>query len=169
MPGSLIDLVIVCMILGIIGMIVAPQLNSVISETRLKGATGELVSALEYAQNLAVKYQRVFSVRVKESDNSFQVIDYRYKDDSSAHMDEDPPVREQGIIFHPIDKAKYVRDFDTMSEYEGVDITDIASDYYICFYPDGHCSETNISFGLRLGDDQRTITINGITGKITVQ
>jgi Tfp pilus assembly protein FimT len=157
------------MIIGIVGLLLEPQFSSIISETKLNEATGELLLALEYARNLAARYQRVFSVRVKESDNSFQVIDYRYKDDPNPHLDADPPVRKQGILYHPVDKDKYERDFDNMEEYQGVDITSLPSDYYICFCPDGHSLDTDITFLLCLGDHQRAITIDGLTGRITVQ
>ena len=165
---SLIDLLIVIMILGILGTILQPQFSSMISETKLNGAAGEVVSALQYARSLAVLYERVFSVRVKPNDNSISVIDYRYKDDTESHLDTDPPVQENGILFNPFDKAKFARDFDELGEYEGVRITSPPGDYHICFYPDGHSSDADSTIPISLGDEQRTIKVDGITGRIDV-
>ena len=49
---TLIDLVIAIMILGILAMIVMPQYHSVMTQTKLNGATGEVISALKYAMSL---------------------------------------------------------------------------------------------------------------------
>ena len=59
---SLLDLLIVIMILGILGVFLAPQLHSTLNEARLNEATGELVSGLHYAQSLAVTHQRPFGL-----------------------------------------------------------------------------------------------------------
>ncbi|MGD8531345.1 MAG: prepilin-type N-terminal cleavage/methylation domain-containing protein, partial [Syntrophobacterales bacterium] len=57
---SLLDLLIVLMILGIMGVILAPQLYSMMTEARLNEAAREMVSGLQYAQSLAVTHQRPF-------------------------------------------------------------------------------------------------------------
>ena len=165
---TLIDLLVVIMILGILGMITMPQIGAVVSEVKLKAATGETVLALQYARNLAVKYQRTFAVLVRPEDNAFQAIDYRYKDDTLAHTEDDPPVRANGVLFHPLQKHDYVRDFDEMGEYEGVTITSPPGDYYIRFYPDGHSSDTDSTISLGLDEDQRTITVDAVTGNISI-
>jgi len=165
---TLLELAIVIVIIGITAMVAMPQLHSMVNETKLNSAVGEVVSAIQYAQNLAVKYRRVFYFKAKLNDNWVSVGDYRYKDDTSVHLDADPPVQKLGVVFHPLDKNQYVRDFDDMQEYEDVHITAIPADNYIYFYPDGHSSNTDITLSLALGNQQRTITVDGITGIITV-
>ena len=166
---TLIDLLIVSMILGILGMIIAPQFHGVISERKLNGAAEKVICAMQYAQNLSVSYQRVFYFMAKETDNSFQVGDYRYKDDSNPHVEADPPVLKKGIVYHPLTKGEYDIDFDALSEFEGIQLTAAPADNYIYFYPDGHSSETQSTIMLRLGNKQRSIIVDGITGRITVQ
>jgi prepilin-type N-terminal cleavage/methylation domain-containing protein len=166
---SLIDLVMVIIILGILSTIAIPQLHSMISESKLNGATGEVVSALQYAQSLAVKHQRVFGVRLIPNDNAISVIDYRYRDDATAHMDADPPVEKNGIVFNPFDKNPFLRDFDNLKEYEGVQVTFPSGVEYVCFYADGHSSDTDRTISLSFEQGRRTVTVDGTIGRITVK
>ena len=39
----------------------------------------------------------------------------------------------------------------------------------IVFYPDGHSAAANTTVTVSLGDSQRTITVDGATGRISVQ
>ena len=185
---TLVELLIVVMIIGIMGTMLAPQLHSVLNETKLNGATTELVSALEYTKSLAIEYQRPFQLRLYRYDhfdlkgNQFTVKDHTSPLDSSIHLDADPPLYSYKRVFHPIDKIPYVIDFDEVQsalvgiveskhEYRGVNIVSIpwGGTYGdLVFYPDGHSSDTDSSFTLELGGEQRTVTVDGITGNITV-
>lgn len=165
---SLIDLLIVCMILGIVAMIAAPQFHTMNSESKLNSAAGEVVTAIHFAQNLAVKYQRVFYFKAKATDNFIQVGDLRYKNDPNSHPNDDPPVLNNGLVINPMTKAKYDLDFDTMGELEGVKITSVPTGEYTYFYPDGHSSEVDSTIGLSYLNQQRTITIDGCSGKTTL-
>jgi type II secretion system protein H len=186
---SLVELLIVIIIIGITAMAVMPQLHSMVSEAKLDGAVGEVVSALDYARNLAVEYQRPFHVWVAHASdrNQFNVKDTRYKSDSSAHLDADPPVHNYGRVFNPLDKKPYVIDFDDITtgslvgvvtpkrEYEGLEITHVpggGNDGTIIFYPDGHCSDptgADNTIVLSYLGNQKTITVDAITGRIEVQ
>ncbi|MBW1697187.1 MAG: hypothetical protein JRH18_02705 [Deltaproteobacteria bacterium] len=185
---SMIDLVLVIMIIGIMVTVITPQFQSALTEMRLDGAAGELVYALEYAKSLAVKYQRPFKFKIYRYDyenkrnNQFTIKDFTSPLDDSVHPDADPPLFTYQRVYHPVDKIPYIIDFDDLptaldgilepkKEYEGVKILSIpveATSADVIFYPDGHCSDTNISFTLGLGQEQRTVTVNGISGKITV-
>jgi len=60
-------------------------------------------------------------------------------------------------------------DFDTTRTYEGVSIVSApASGGMISFYPDGHSSVSDSIFVLGFGGEQRTITVDGTIGKISV-
>jgi len=187
---SLFDLMISIMILGIISMIIVPQYHSLMTQTKLNGAAGELVSALEYARSLAVKYQRPFQVNAwtdqntdEDQRNQFMVKDSRYSSDSNVHLDADPPVYDYGIVFNPLDKKPYIIDFDkpmayyegiieTKREYEGIVIKEVAGGNKkgeVEFYPTGHLSTMDKTFVLQLGEEKRTIIIEVGTGRITVQ
>lgn len=166
---SLIDFIILLMILGVIGMVVTPIISNIASETKLNAATGELVSGLQYAENLAITHQRPFCVSAEAAGNWFRVLDQQYIADPNPHHDSDPPVDANGLVLNPFDKKWYDKDFDTLSEYEGVKIASVPAGGTICFYPDGHSASTDSTFALGNGAQQKTININGITGRISVQ
>jgi type II secretion system protein H len=166
---SLLDLVIVIVILGILGTIAVPQFHSMMGARRLNAASGELVSALQYARNLAVKYQRPFGLRANVAGNWFRIYDDKYKTDASPHHDVVPPVDAFGVVLNPLDKTWYDIDYDTMDTYEGVTITSAPAGNRVCFYPDGHSASSDSAFVLSHAGEQRTITVNGTTGRIHVQ
>ena len=166
---SLLDLLIVLMILGILGVFVAPQLHSTLNEARLNEATGELVSGLHYAQSLAVTHQRPFGLAANVAENWFRVFDHKYRTDASPHHSETPPVDGYGVVLNPVDKNWYMLDFDSTPRYEGVSIDSApASGGMISFYPAGHSAVSDSVFVLGFEGEQRTITVDGTTGKISV-
>lgn len=180
---TLLDLIIVLIILGILTMMIVPQLGSLANEAKLNGASWELVSAFQYAQSLAIEYQRTFSVKVfvKASRNQFSVKDYQYRSDTSAYPNNDPPLYTWGRVYNPIDKKPYIIDFDDPAnlgsvisrrlEYENVSIDSVpggGSDAEIVFYPDGHSSASDSIYVMSLGSLTNTITVDGISGKVTV-
>jgi hypothetical protein len=68
-----------------------------------------------------------------------------------------------------MDKKWYTLDFDTTHQYEGVSIDSApASGGMISFYSDGHSSSADSVFVLVFGGEQRTITVDGTTGRISV-
>jgi len=179
---------IVIVIIGIMGTILTPQFHSILTEMKLNGATLEFVSALEYTKSLAIKYQRPFQLRAYRYDygddkkNQFLVKDFTSPLDDAVHPDADPPLFSYKRVFNPLDKKPYIIDFDEVQaalagiveprrEYEGVCILSVpggGTSADVDFYPDGHSSDTDSSFTLDLGGEQRTITVDGISGKIAV-
>ncbi len=166
---SLLDLLITLLILGILVVLVTPQLHSMVTGARLNEATGELVSGVHYARNLAVTHQRPFGLMADVAGNWFRVFDYQYMTDGSPHHDGTPPVDAYGVVLNPMDKTWYIRDFDTTKTYEGVKLNSVPTGGVISFYPDGHSSSTDTVFVLGYGEEQRTVTVDGTTGQISVQ
>lgn len=166
---TLIDTLLVVMIIGIVAVIVTPQFHSMLTQVRLNEAAVELISALQYAGDLAVTHQRRFALSADTSGNWFKVFDYQYKSDGNPHHDADPPVEANGLVLNPVDKTWYLKDYDTLSSFEGVKLTTVPAGGEICFYPDGHSSASNHTFVLDFGGEQRTIAVNGVTRRITVQ
>jgi type II secretion system protein H len=166
-PGgfTLLDSLIVIMILGIVGVIVIPQFQGMIQETRLNEAAAELVSGMQYAGNLAVRYRRPFGFQANAGGRWFKVYDNRYAADAAAHAAADPPVTAYGVVLNPLDKKWYQHDFDEMENYQAVTFTSAQ----IVFYPDGHSAAANTTVTVSLGGSQRTITVDGATGRIRVQ
>ena len=165
---SLLDLLIVLMILGIMGVILAPQLYSMMTGARLNEAAREMVCGLQYAQSLAVTHQRPFGLKADVDGNWFRVFDYQYRDDTNPHHDATPPVDSYGVVLNPVDKSWYSVDFDAAQTYEGVSIDSAPTGGMISFYPDGHSSSDDSFFVLSFGGDSKTITVDGTTGRIKV-
>jgi Tfp pilus assembly protein FimT len=98
---TFLDLIIVILILGVLGMTVIPRFQSMVAESKLNEATGELVSGLQYARNLAIQYERPFGLKADVSENWFNVFDTNpYPDDvPPARPDNKPPVDAYGVTF----------------------------------------------------------------------
>ena len=162
---TLLDMLIVIAILAIIGMAVIPQFQGMIQETRLTEAAAEIVSGMQYAGNLAVRYRRPFGFQADADGHWFKVYEYRYAADSAAHTAADPPVTSYGVVLNPLDKSWYLRDFDDMENYRAVSFTGVQ----IVFYPDGHSAASDTTVTASLGGRQKTIMVDGATGRISVE
>lgn len=167
----LLDLLIAAVILGILAMIALPQFSSMATDNKLNGSASEIVSGLQYAANLAVQYQRPFGLRADATANSFSVFDTNPQPNPvpPARPDNTPPVNENGTVLNPFDKLWYARNFDAMEVYQGVRLTAVPTGGVVQFYPDGHSGVSDSAFALSYGGKQKTITVNGTTGQITVQ
>lgn len=161
---TLMDSILVVLILAIVAMVSLPQFKGMIGEIRLNEAAAELISGLDYARSLAVEHQRPFGLRADASGNSFAVFDVRYRNHAIAHLNDSPPVAANGVVFHPLSKTPYTIDLDTI--YDGVEISTVPAGGEIRFYPDGHSSEVASDFVIELGDERRTISVDGTTGQI---
>ena len=165
---TLLDSLLVIVILGIIGMVIIPQFQGLVQETRLNEAAAEIVSGMQYAGNQAVRYRRPFGFQADAAGHWFKIYDNRYLNDSAPHTADDPPVTAYGVVLNPIDKSWYVHDFDDMENYRAVTFTGAQ----IVFYPDGHSTDPalpNPTVTVSLGGNQRTITVDGATGRISVR
>jgi hypothetical protein len=155
------------MILTILGVLVAPRLHSMMTESRLNEAARELVSGLEYARSLAVTHQRPFGLLADVDGNWFRIFDCRYRSDDSPHLSESPPADSYGVVLNPLDKKWYIVDFDAGQTHEGVSLDSAPADG-LSFYPDGHSLSSDSVFVLSFGENTKTITVDGTTGKIVV-
>ena len=173
---TLLDSLIVIVILGIISVVVVPQFQGMVQETRLNEAAAELVSGMQYAGNLAIRYRRPFGFQADAAGHWFKIYDGRYAALTAAEAAAltaavppvDPPVTAYGVVLNPIDKSWYLRDFDDMENYRAVTFT-ITPSATIVFYPDGHSGNSNTVVTVSLGGRQRTIEVDGATGRISVE
>jgi type II secretion system protein H len=166
---SLLELLIVVMILGILGMAVVPQMQNLLSDNKLDEAAKETVIALEYVRQLAAQHQRPFGLAADVGGNWLEVFDQRYRADSNAHTGDLPPVSAYGVVQNPLDKNWYRREFNALTQFAGVRIQTVPGSGVILFYPDGHSAATDSSFVIALGGRQKTVTVNGTSGRITSQ
>jgi Tfp pilus assembly protein FimT len=167
----LLDLLLAAVIAGILAMIGLPLISSIMGDSRLNGATTELVSGLQYAANLAVRYQRPFGLVGDVTANSFRVTDTNPQPNAvpPAQPNNQPPVNELAVVFNPFEKAWYVKDFDDIDTYRGVSMVSAPAGNQVIFYPDGHTGLTDSSFVMGYGERQKTVTVSGTTGRVTVQ
>ena len=166
---TLLDSLIVIAILGIVGMAIIPQFQGMVQETRLNEAAAEIVSGMQYAGNLAVRYRRAFGFEADAAGHWFKIYDTLPV--AATRTANDPPVNADGVVLNPLDKSWYIHDFDDMENYRAVTFTSVK----IVFYPDGHTAipgalvAANTTVTVSLGGRLRTITVDGVTGRISVQ
>ena len=186
-PGgfTLLDLIIVIIILGVLAMIIMPQIGAMANTSKANSAAWELVTALQFAQTLAIEYQRPFQFQIETvgKRNLFLVKDHTSSLNNNEHPDADPPLYTYQRVYNPMDKKPYIIDFDdvasgvsdevsTREEYRGVTIDSVpggGNSATIEFYPDGHSGITDSVVVLSLGRETRTVTVDGFTGKVTVE
>ena len=167
---TLTELLITLLLICLLSLMAVPAFQNLASGMRLDSAAAELSSALEYAGSLAVRNRRPFRVDISLSENYVRVIDSRYENDKvNDHPDADPPVWKHGIVAHPVERARYVIDYDDIERFEGVNIRAVSGAPSIYFYPGGHCSTEATKVAVTYGGDGRTVYIDGITGRVTVQ
>lgn len=165
------------MIIGIIGVIIIPQFQGMVQETRLSEAAAEIVSGMQYAGNLAVRYRRPFGFQADATGTSrlFKIFDNRYHTGITTCTDQvpdDPLMNADCVVLNPLDKSWYIRDFATMENYREVTFAVKRNDVlipFIVFYPDGHSASSDTTVTVGLGSRQKTIKIDGATGRISVQ
>lgn len=163
MGFTLLEVIIVLTIVAIVAMLVLPQFESMINESRLNAAAGELVSGLEYASNLAALYERPFGIRASVGGTNFTVFDARYKSDAAAHTAATPPVTGYGVVVNPADRKWYSCDL------QGAAITAAPTNGEVLFYPMGHCAVSSNVVVVAYRSRTRTLTVNGLTGRVAVQ
>jgi prepilin-type N-terminal cleavage/methylation domain-containing protein len=61
---TLLDLIIVIIILGVLAMVIVPQIGSMANLSKINSAAWELISAFQYTQTLAIEHQRPFQIKV---------------------------------------------------------------------------------------------------------
>ena len=176
-PGlTLVEAVIVTLILGIVAVIALPTLSSSLGEARLSAAVSEVVTALEYAQLTAATSGRKTRVAIGQSPNRIRVRQYK----PTADLFNGGDVLVAGDVesgtyesmqYPPKKGTDYLILLGDEDRFKGVDIT--ASD----FNPESADSVVFDTLGtpskggtvtLALGSRQMVVTLNELTGKVTV-
>jgi len=166
---TLIEVLIIVMILGIVAMAGMPVINSVLGYSKLSSASRIMVAGIEYTANLSIRYQRPFQFKIGGFyNNYFEIKDTAPYPDTSGtiRLTNQPPVNADDIVFNAVTGTWYQVDFSTTGNSKGVVIDSGPSD--LTFYPDGHSAYTDSQYVLSLGDLKNTITVNGISGKISI-
>jgi type II secretory pathway pseudopilin PulG len=166
---TLLDALLVVVILTIVAMAAVPIASSLLADSRLGAAAAETVSALQFAGNLAIRYQRTFGVEGSVNLNSLTVFDNRYRADAASHPGAAPPVAAWGVVLNPLDRTWYTLDLDDAPSCRGATLSAVPAGGIVRFYPDGHTGESDSVFVLRYGSATRSVRVSGVTGRVTAE
>ena len=168
-----IELVMILLILGILTMIGVPALNSSMRDSALTGATQEVVNALEYAQLRATTGRRT-RVMISDSENRILVTQFRPIADLFTGGDTLNSNTVEGGTFQPMANplnkgTDYDLYFANSDQFQKVNI--ISSDFNtsdpVIFDFSGSPSKGG-SVTLGLGGSQLVVSVNAMSGKVTV-
>jgi type II secretory pathway pseudopilin PulG len=171
---TLMETMIVFLLLGIFTMLGLPSLNASLEHHRLSGAASEVVTALEFAQLTAMTSGRKTRVSISPTFNTIYVRRYKPSADLFTGGDElvagDVESETWEYMQYPLKKgSEYVIELAVEDRFRGVDIT--ASDFHILnpvyFNTLGGPSHGGTAT-LTLGSRQMVVTLDALTGKVTV-
>lgn len=154
---TMFEIMVVVLILGILGAVAVPSINSTFDEMKLSGASGEVVSAIQYCQSLAVKEDKAHKIHF--SDVNERII-CDYTEGTKSY-----------IVIHPIDKKPYDFKFTSEGPFQGVDLVSASFGPSIkksCEFNGLGEPESSGSVVLSYKGYQRTINVSYPLGKISV-
>ena len=171
---TFIEILIVVLLMGIIATISLPALTATLEDNRLRGAANEVVTALEYAQLTAMSSGRVTRVNIESSNERIDVRQYTTNADLFSGGDElaadDVENGTYELMPYPSKKGvNYSFDFPDVDRFKGVDITisDFDNINPVFFDAQGAPSKGG-SATLALGSSQIVVTMDALTGKVSV-
>ena len=171
---SLVELAIVLVILSIVAVAGAPMLGSAVNEARLSGAADEVATALEYAQMIAMTSGMKTRVAVSATFNTIYVRRYYPSADLFAGGNQlaeaDVETETYSYMQYPLKRGSdYVIDLNVDERFQGVRIalssfSTITPVYFNAIGSPSHGGTVTLA----LGNRQKVVTLNGLTGKVTV-
>jgi prepilin-type N-terminal cleavage/methylation domain len=171
---TLVEILIVVMVMGILATISLPAINSTLQGSRLRGAAYEVVTALEYAQLTAMTSGRGTRVVIGDNQESIGVRQYTSNADFFTGGDElaENDVESGTYVLMPYPTKKGINYPITLTDenrFQGVDITvsDFNAGSQVDFNAQGAPSKGGTAT-LALGGDQIVVTLDALTGKVTV-
>lgn len=177
---SLLELTFVVLILGIMAAVVVPSVFSPIDQHKLDFVAEEIAQALRFAQNQSRRTGQHYGATISQATQTITVKKW----DISAD-----PVTTELVPYHPVRKQSFVFDANGFSLASGISISN-SSDVFLydsigrrrslIFDPEGYPvwitnAGANIyrmldgTVTLSDGDNQRSVVIAPITGRVTVQ
>ena len=171
---TLVEVVIVTLLLGIIAMLGLPTLNSAMVDSRLSTAVEETVNALQYAQLTSMTSGRETRVVIGAPQNRIAVRQHKTNADLFGGGDElvagDVESGTYELMQYPLNKGTdYEISLPDESRFRGVDIT--ASDFNVeapVFFDTLGAPSKGGTVTLTLGGRQMVVTLDALTGKVTV-
>ena len=156
---TLVEIIIVVVIMSIAALMAVPMLTSA-SDLQLKSAANVIAADLEHVKSLAISRQKIYSVVFDSSTDSYQVLD-----------------SDSNVVSHPTKAGGlFTVSFPSESRLNSVGISaDFDSDETVKFNYLGtpiNSSDTDLVSGvitLTSGGDTMTVTVEPVTGYITIQ
>jgi prepilin-type N-terminal cleavage/methylation domain-containing protein len=149
---TMVEVMVVLLIFGIVSAVAVPSIKSSLDEMKLDGAAREVVSAIYYAQSLAIKQGESYGVKFNKTTQAVNCFK--------------PPGNTP--IFHPIDKKPYILDFIGAGHLQGLKI--VSTTFVgnkVNFNELGEPSESGSAI-LAYGGIQKTINVALPLGKVSV-
>ena len=157
---TLFELMIVVVIIGIAGLLAVPMISSG-ADFQIRSAANIIAADLEYAKSLAITNQENISIVYDDSNETYIMQDST----GTAIAD---PVRSGSTISV---------DFANDGRFNSIDIDEVSFDstskvtfdYLGCPYNGSSTSLSSGEITLVAGDNTMTITVEPITGYVTIQ
>jgi prepilin-type N-terminal cleavage/methylation domain-containing protein len=171
---TFVELLIVLLLLGITALLAWPTLDSVVGDSRLSGATEEVVNALQYAQLRAMTSGDKTKVIIGSTDGRIVVRQYKANVDLFGGGDQlvavDVETGSYELVQYPLRKGtNYNFRLKDDDRFKGVEIStsDFPADDPLYFDTLGAPSKGG-SATLAFGGRQMVVTLDSLTGKVTV-
>lgn len=168
---TLFELLIVLLITAILTMLGWPALNAFMGDYRLGAAAEEIVNALEFAQLTAVAGQQT-EVTISATTKKIDVKQFKptanLLDGSASYTAADVEGGSFAYLENPMNKGTdYTITLPNESRFSGVDIFASAFDSPVTFDSTGTPSKGG-TVTLTLSDRQKVVTLNAVTGRMSV-
>jgi prepilin-type N-terminal cleavage/methylation domain-containing protein len=158
---TLIEMLLVCTIIGVLAAVAIPQMGKSFSNLQLKDSCEEMASIVRYTQTRAIMEKKYYRLIFDFEHGRLRIVPDESIEDSVADDRN-----------HVIDEASVGK---TYSLPPGIKIDSIISTQdkqmlfdYVTFYPDGYADECQITVSDQRGDSY-VITVPGRLGHILVK
>lgn len=171
---SLVELLIVVAVIGTMAMVAVPTTVG-IDDARVREAASEVAQALRFARDLSIAEKTGYGVYVDTADERVRVLRF------------DMGLLPPGPVFdvrHPLSKQLWDIDFDEYGPARGVNVESTQSfltsctttqpvigffsgEVVKCLLPETARLDT-VVFKLTRGDANATVTIDGLTGRVSL-
>ena len=169
---TLFEILIVTFLLGVMAMLGWPTLNSALADSRLSGASSDVITSLEFAQLKAMNSGRQTRVTIDAGAETILVEQFASSADFSQSEVAEADV-EDGVfapVGNPLNRGvDYNINLSNQALFGGVDVTavDFGGGNSVTYDTLGAPSSggtVTLTFGTR----QVVVTLDSLTGKVTV-
>ena len=161
---TLIEIIVVVVILGIAALLAVPMLSSA-ADTQLRSAANMMAADMEYARSMAISRQQYYMVVFDSTNNSYEV------QDSGGTVIAHPLNSSGGLSVVFGDDSRLEKVEITSADFDGSASETISFDYLGSPYKGVGVGTALVSgtISLSAGDFSMTITVEPVTGYVTIQ